>query len=593
MQAAKDAIRLVTMSTSTGMLPPSALTVPHQPVRAEMRLHRDEIILILLVLLGELPLLIKYFSDLWSRPQYGFYPLILIGAAYLAWDRLRDGAVLESSRLSHQIGAVLLAAAFLLLAAGVVLLIRWLGGVSAWLALAGCVCWIGGAKLLRTMVPTLVLLLTIIPPPGRQDEAIALSLRQWAVWASGVVLDLVKIPHVNTGTLINVMGHRLGVEDACSGIHSLMAVVAVTLMLGFYWHRPAWRIVTITLCSIVFVIWANVLRIAIGAYLVEAWKIDILSGSAHELLGLVLFIICIALSASLDQFLLILRPERERTDQPPQNPFQKLRMATPSPGSPGEGRGEGDFEHQQQPTSEITLSRSTGRGENDPRAWTGRAARLLGWGIAGAFVALGLVSQYRVAGLWRPSSLSDSAQFNMPATLAGWERVEGSEQVIGRPEILAPHSAIWSYRQGSRSVLVAFDYPFPGYHELATCYLASGWKITAAAQKGTRDTAGADGLYTKMRMERPSPAYAYLLYGCCDEQGRWLGPENLGNVDSLKLAFALSYQKAKAPQAYQVQVLMQGFAPTTEEDRKRVEQLFLAARAQFVNQLLTQVGGAK
>ena len=103
-------------------------------------------------------------------------------------------------------------------------------------------------------------------------------------------------------------------------------------------------------------------------------------------------------------------------------------------------------------------------------------------------MVLGLLSQYRVGGLWRASSLSDSAQFNLPATLAGWERVEGSEQVIGRPEILGTHSSIWNYRQGGRSVLVAFDYPFPGYHELATCYLASGWKITDASSKGRRDT---------------------------------------------------------------------------------------------------------
>ncbi len=45
-------------------------------------------------------------------------------------------------------------------------------------------------------------------------------------------------------------------------------------------------------------------------------------------------------------------------------------FSTPSPGTPGEGRGEGDFEHQQRSTLEITLtpalSRSTGRGGKRP-----------------------------------------------------------------------------------------------------------------------------------------------------------------------------------------------------------------------------------
>jgi len=277
--------------------------------QARSRFDWRPLLLLGLVGIGELPLLVKFFADLWTRPQYDFYPLILIGAAYLAWDRLREqaGVQFQGRRL---LGAILLTIALLVLGLGNLLLLRSLGAVSAWIALAGCVCWIGGARLLRTLAPSFLLLITIMPPPMRKDEAIALNLRQWAVWASGRMLDLLQIPHVSTGTLINIAGHRLGVEDACSGIHSLLAVVAVTLMLGFYWRRPAWRIVTLMCCSIVFVVWANVLRIALGAYLIEAWKIDILSGSAHELLGLVLFMVCIALTASLDQFLVLLRPER-------------------------------------------------------------------------------------------------------------------------------------------------------------------------------------------------------------------------------------------------------------------------------------------
>jgi hypothetical protein len=48
---------------------------------------------------------------------------------------------------------------------------------------------------------------------------------------------------------------------------------------------------------------------------------------------------------------------------------------TPSPGTPGEGWGEGDFEHQRPATLKITLtpalSRSTGRGgkPSDPQSW--------------------------------------------------------------------------------------------------------------------------------------------------------------------------------------------------------------------------------
>ncbi len=539
-------------------------------------------LLTLCVLLGELPLLIKFFADLWTRPQYDFFPLILIGAAYLAWDRLRDAPAIEQDGRSRVVGAIVLALAFLALAAGVLFLVRWLGGVSAWLALAGCVCWIGGFRLLRVVSPSLVLLLTIIPPPMKKDETIALTLRQWAVWASGRVLDLVQIPHVLTGTLINISGHRLGVEDACSGIHSLMAVVAVTLMLGFYWRRPAWRIAALMICSIIFVVWANILRIALGAYLIIDWKIDILSGSAHELLGLVLFLICIGLAASLDQFLDILSPGRRASDE--NGATSKSNDPAPMPASSLNNHGGGSSSGRKSASSAktastLTVSRRTG----------GRYFVALAWCAAGAFALLGGFAEYRVAGLWVAPSLGASARFNLPATLAGWERVEGSEQVIGRPEVLGQYSSIWNYRRGSHSVLIAFDYPFPGYHELATCYQASGWQLARATPRGKSDVSGADGAYMEMEMDRPSPAYAYLLYGCCDEQGRWLTADTIGDVRGLRLAMYFSYQRAKAPQAYQVQVLAQGFQAPGADEKKQIESLFLATRAEFARQLVQQV----
>src|SRR5277367_3678781 len=113
--------------------------------QARSRFDWRPLVLLGLIGIGELPLLLKFFADLWTRPQYDFFPLILIGAAYLAWDRLRDqpGMEFQGRRL---FGTLLLAAAFLTLALGTVFLLRWLGGISAWIALAGCVCWIGGVR---------------------------------------------------------------------------------------------------------------------------------------------------------------------------------------------------------------------------------------------------------------------------------------------------------------------------------------------------------------------------------------------------------------------------------------------------------------
>ena len=41
----------------------------------------------LLVALAHLPLLVVYFQQLWGRPHYQFFPLVLGAAAYFLWQR--------------------------------------------------------------------------------------------------------------------------------------------------------------------------------------------------------------------------------------------------------------------------------------------------------------------------------------------------------------------------------------------------------------------------------------------------------------------------------------------------------------------------
>ena len=387
------------------------------------------------LLLAHTPLLLKFLADLSARPQYDFFPLVILGAACLIWDRVRAAALPQATKTSRRLGAALMLLSTALSLLGAFLMVRWFAGPAAWIAIFGFGLWIGGASLARKMLPGLILLVLIIPPPMRLDDRLALTLRSWAVFASGTLLDLLHVPNVVSGTLINIAGRRLGVEEACSGINSLMAVIAVTLMIGFWWRRPAWRITLQAAVSVLFVIWANVFRIVIGAVLQSRYQIDILSGSAHALLGLILFLGCVALAASFDQLIEILHPSADRPDS----------SAGPQ-------------------VSSDPLPADIGANSRSLNAWV----------LVPLFLVAAGVSQFRVADLWRTSRLSTEASFTLPAQLSGWQRVEGSEQVIGRAEVLGQYSTLWNFRRGSTTALVAFDYPFPGFHDLQSCYGASG-----------------------------------------------------------------------------------------------------------------------
>ena len=502
------------------------------------------------LLLGQLPLLLKFFADLWSRPQYQFFPIALIAAGYVFWERFREVPLDELDRGSARVTAGLLAASWIILSAGL-LYLRWMAPVSAWLLLAAAVWWAGGGRLARAVLPAGILLLIIIPPPAHYDEAIGGHLRVLAVYASSRVLDQLALPHLVTGTVIEIPGHRLLVEEACSGINSLLSVMAFTILYGIWQRRPAWFTAVLTVIAAGFVLCANVFRITLGAILVHFWKIDILTGTGHELLGMVLFGISLGLVISFDRFLLLVRSRQ---------------MSGPTP-LPSQERKHGRG------------ARATGTG------------RMIWWPAAIAFLALGICMQARVGKMWARSELPDGAKFSLPKNLAGWELVRGEGMLNGRPETDGLKSNFWVYQSGPMKAAVALDYPFTGFHDATICYASSGWTINGKDQRQPpgRPQHG----YFHVQMAKAPLMRGQLLFAQFDEHGVAppVAPDVPDDVGRVKLALLLSRQKAEAPPTYQVQTLALDYSAISQEQQATLRELFVAARAELSNQVSAQLEG--
>lgn len=172
---------------------------------------------------GFAPLLVQFFLNLWKLPEYQFFPQALAGAGFLAWDRLRE--VPRPMIGGHPaLGAALLLFSFAALALAVFIWSPWLTIVAA-LPAGIAVLWrVGGALLLRKMGPALVMVLTIIPPPIRLDVRLGLFLREVATTLSSRTLDLLGVVHCVSGNVIELPGQKLLVEEACSGINSVLFV---------------------------------------------------------------------------------------------------------------------------------------------------------------------------------------------------------------------------------------------------------------------------------------------------------------------------------------------------------------------------------
>jgi exosortase len=198
------------------------------------------------IVLGLVPLLHKFLVNLGEREQYAFYPLLSLAALLLALFRLRELPAASLRRGSWWVAGPLLLFALGLSAVGAVFYMRWFAAPAALVTLAAVVWRLGGPVVARTLLPVGVLLLVIIPPPFHLDEAFTQSLQRVAVQKSSALLDMLHVPHVRTGTVIEIPGHRLMIEEACSGINSLLSVIAFTLLFAFLKRRSAIVIVLLS-----------------------------------------------------------------------------------------------------------------------------------------------------------------------------------------------------------------------------------------------------------------------------------------------------------------------------------------------------------
>lgn len=154
----------------------------------------------------------------------------------------------------------------------------------------------GKARLSALKFP-LLLLATMIPIPQLIYKAVAGPLQLFASTAATQLAQVVGITVFQDGNVIHLAGMTLGVEEACSGMHSISALMVGALLLAFLQLERGWLRVLLFLSSFPIAIAANVLRVTGTAILADHWA-AIAMGFYHYFSGWVVFLAAFGLLVS-------------------------------------------------------------------------------------------------------------------------------------------------------------------------------------------------------------------------------------------------------------------------------------------------------
>ena len=222
--------------------------------------------------------------------SHGFFVLPL--ALYFCWERRH---LLQRSPLRPSLfGLMLVAASLFVFLAGVLGAELFLTRISLIGVLGGAVLFIWGRDHFRTVLFPLAFLLLMIPLPAIVFNQLAFPLQLLASRLGETVIAGAGIPVLREGNVLHLASTSLEVAEACSGIRSLVSLLMLGVVLGYFTEERTTGRVILALATVPIAIVANAARVA-GTGLASHWMGPAAAqGFFHGFSGWLVFLVALA-----------------------------------------------------------------------------------------------------------------------------------------------------------------------------------------------------------------------------------------------------------------------------------------------------------
>lgn len=234
------------------------------------------------------PILRDLVAQWWDDANYNHGFLIPVFSAFLVWRERQRLAAIPLAPTSFGLAVLLGGIALLLL--GDIGAENFLMRSSLIVILAGLVLFMAGRGILRAVLFPLGYLLFMIPLPGILFYAITFPLQRIAAEQAAWALDLLGVPVLLDGNIIHLSQISLGVTEACSGIRSLISLLAGAAAWAYLMLPAGWLSVLFVATAIPITIVANSARVVATGLIGQWFGVEYASGFFHEFAGWVVYI---------------------------------------------------------------------------------------------------------------------------------------------------------------------------------------------------------------------------------------------------------------------------------------------------------------
>ncbi len=223
----------------------------------------------------------------WSDPNYGHGFLVPIFAAYILWrerSRRREGPIQTSNW-----GLPIMLFAIGLLILGTLGSEHFTARISMLVLITGIIVFLVGWQALRSVAFPMAYLVFMIPLPAILYYQLTFPLQLLAsrLGASGLVA--LGVPTIREGNLLILPNCTLEVVEACSGVRSLLSLLAAVVGYVYLAEEGNWKRGILITLTVPIVIVSNGFRLVATGELSFLYGPSVDSGWVHTALGLVFF----------------------------------------------------------------------------------------------------------------------------------------------------------------------------------------------------------------------------------------------------------------------------------------------------------------
>jgi exosortase len=229
----------------------------------------------------------------WNDPDYSHGFFVPLFSGFILWRERERWA--RAQIQPSNFGFVVMLGAISLLLLGSLGAELFTSRFSFLVLLAGMILFLAGWKMLRAVSFPLGYLFWMIPMPVIIYNQITFPLQLIASRMATSWLELAQVPVLRDGNILVMSNYSLEVVEACSGIRSLMTLMALAVAYGYLVSPRPWVRYVLAALMVPIAIITNAIRIMGAGILARHYGPAAAEGFLHEFSGWAIFLVALIL----------------------------------------------------------------------------------------------------------------------------------------------------------------------------------------------------------------------------------------------------------------------------------------------------------